>query len=86
MRHGHEVSFDCGNTHYGDVYNAAVSNYQGLPLLAANFGNEKKGDYMEAILAVNRMCRVNASGQWVGINDTPTIEHHSMLFLQKLDL
>ena len=29
---------------------------------------------------------LNASGQWVGINDTPTIEHHSMLFLQKLDL
>ena len=29
---------------------------------------------------------INASGQWVGINDTPTIEHYSMQFLQKLDL
>ena len=29
---------------------------------------------------------LNASGQWVGINDTPTIEHYSMQFLQKLDL
>jgi hypothetical protein len=29
---------------------------------------------------------LNTSGQWVGINDTPTIEHYSMQFLQKLDL
>ena len=29
---------------------------------------------------------LNASGQWVGITDSPTIEHHSMQFLQKLDL
>ena len=29
---------------------------------------------------------LNASGQWVGINDTATIEHYSMQFLQKLDL
>ena len=29
---------------------------------------------------------LNASGQWVGINDTATIEHFSMQFLQKLDL
>lgn len=30
--------------------------------------------------------RLNTSGQWVGINDTATIEHYSMQFLQKLDL
>ena len=29
---------------------------------------------------------LSASGQWVGINDLMTIEHYSMLFLQKLDL
>ena len=29
---------------------------------------------------------LNTSGQWVGINDTRTIEHYSMQFLQKLDL
>lgn len=29
---------------------------------------------------------LNASGQWVGINDTATIEHYSMQFLQRLDL
>ena len=29
---------------------------------------------------------LNASGQWVGISDTATIEHYSMQFLQKLDL
>jgi len=29
---------------------------------------------------------LNTSGQWVGINDSTTIEHYSMLFLQKLDL
>ena len=29
---------------------------------------------------------LNASGQWVGITDTATIEHHSMLFLQQLNL
>ena len=29
---------------------------------------------------------LNASGQWVGINDTTTIEHYSMQFLQKLNL
>ena len=29
---------------------------------------------------------LNASGQWVGITDTATIEHYSMQFLQKLDL
>ena len=29
---------------------------------------------------------LNASGQWVGINDTPTIEHYSLRFLQRLDL
>ena len=29
---------------------------------------------------------LNASSQWVGINDTATIEHYSMQFLQKLDL
>ena len=28
----------------------------------------------------------DASGQWVGITDTATIEHYSMQFLQKLDL
>ena len=28
----------------------------------------------------------NATGQWVGINDTTTIEHYSMQFLQRLDL
>ena len=29
---------------------------------------------------------LNASGQWVGITDSTTIEHYSMQFLQKLDL
>ena len=29
---------------------------------------------------------LNASSQWVGINDTATIEHYSMQFLQRLDL
>jgi hypothetical protein len=29
---------------------------------------------------------LNATGQWVGINDTTTIEHYSMQFLQRLDL
>ena len=29
---------------------------------------------------------LNDSGQWVGINDTATIEHYSMQFLQRLDL
>ena len=29
---------------------------------------------------------LNTSGQWVGITDSTTIEHHSMQFLQKLDL
>ena len=29
---------------------------------------------------------LNASGQWVGITDTATIEHYSMQFLQRLDL
>jgi len=28
----------------------------------------------------------DASGQWVGITDSTTIEHHSMQFLEKLDL
>ena len=29
---------------------------------------------------------LNTSGQWVGITDTPTIEHYSMQFFQRLDL
>ena len=29
---------------------------------------------------------LNASGQWVGITDSTTIEHHSMQFLQQLNL
>lgn len=29
---------------------------------------------------------LNTSGQWVGITDSTTIEHHSMQFLQQLNL
>mgnify|MGYP001213992747 CR=1 FL=1 len=29
---------------------------------------------------------LNASGQWVGITDSTTIEHYGMQFLQRLDL